>query len=132
MIGSFVATLASPQLSTAAWDILSLLKNSKTWLQTAGGLLLMLLGVAGLVVGGVFLIIKLMGSAQSAQKHGWGQIVMLLLAGGALAAGGLALISKLTSGSKTTIEQLGGGDIIAGLNHLGNLGSILPSIPGLF
>lgn len=132
MIGSFVATLASPQLSTAAWDILSLLKNSKTWLQTAGGLLLMLMGVAGLVVGGVFLIIKLMGSAQSAQKHSWGQIVMLLLAGGALAAGGLALISKLASGSKTTIEQLGGGDIIAGLNHLGNLGSILPSIPGLF
>lgn len=123
MIGTLVAPLVAPvaTLPTGAWDILSLLKNSKTWLQTAGGLVLMLLGVAAIVVGGIFLLIRLMGNSQGPQKHGWGQIILLLLAGGAMATGGLVLLQKMTSGAQTTINQLGGGSIL----------SLLPPIPGI-
>ncbi|BAS11925.1 hypothetical protein AHiyo8_02280 [Arthrobacter sp. Hiyo8] len=52
---------------TAAWDIKNLLSNAKTWVQTVGGLLLMLLGVAGLIWGGVLLVKKLMGNQQGGQ-----------------------------------------------------------------
>ncbi|WP_394941121.1 hypothetical protein [Psychromicrobium sp. YIM B11713] len=101
-----------PGSVTAAWDIKNLLTNSKTWAQTVGGLLLMLLGVVGLIWGGVLLIKKLMGNQQSGQGHGWGQILLLIIVGGALGTGGWTLISSVGSGGQTTIEDLGNGGTI--------------------
>ncbi|MDP9904782.1 hypothetical protein [Arthrobacter bambusae] len=97
---------------TAAWDIKNLLTNAKTWIQTVGGLLLMLLGVAGLIWGGVLLIRKLWGGKQNGQGHGWGEILLLIIVGGALGTGGWTLISAVGSGGQTTIEQLGNGGTI--------------------
>lgn len=108
-----------------AWDLLNMLKNSKNYTVTAGGLFLILLGTIGFITGGVFLVLKFMGGPQQQQKHGWGQIAMLLLFGGALATGGYQLLKTVTSGAQTTVTKLGGGDIVTPL-------SMLPGIPGLF
>lgn len=107
-----LACSAVVQLPTAAWDLKSFLENAKSYVQTVGGVLLMLLGAAGLVWGGVLLIKKLMGNQQQSHQHGWGQIVMLILIGGALGTGGWRFMSTVGSGGQTTIEELGGGTII--------------------
>ncbi|MFC4048396.1 hypothetical protein ACFOY4_01760 [Actinomadura syzygii] len=99
-------------LPTAAWDLRSFLENAKSYVQTVGGVLLMLLGAAGLVWGGVLLVRKLMGNQQQSHQQGWGQITMLILVGGALGTGGWQLISTVGSGGQTTIEELGGGTVI--------------------
>ncbi|MFG1858916.1 hypothetical protein ACGFJT_44275 [Actinomadura geliboluensis] len=103
---------AVTQLHVAAWDLKSFLENAKSYVQTVGGVLLMLLGAAGLVWGGVLLIRKLMGNQQQSHQHGWSQIIMLVLVGGALGTGGWQLISAIGSGGQTTIEELGGGTVI--------------------
>lgn len=115
----------------AAWDIKNLLTNAKTWVQTVGGLLLMLLGVAGLIWGGVLLVKKLMGNQQSGGQHGWGQILLLILVGGALGTGGWTLISTVGSGGQTTIEELGNGGtiIVQPWGDATNTGGI-PGLPG--
>lgn len=105
-------TRAQASLPDAAWDVKSFLENAKTYIQTVGGLLLMTLGAAGLIWGGVRLIQKLMGGQQHGQGDGWGRIVALILIGGALGTGGWTLISAVGSGGQTTIEDLGGGTII--------------------
>lgn len=113
-----VATLASP---TAAWDLMSFLQNAKSYIQSAGGALLMLLGAVGLVWGGVLLIKKLMGNPQTSQQTGWGTIVLLILVGGALGTGGWNLISTVGSGGQTTIMELGGGTAIVQPYDLGSI-----------
>lgn len=105
-------TQAQVSLPDAAWDVKSFLENARTYIQTVGGLLLMTLGAAGLIWGGVLLVKKLMGGQQHGQGHGWGQIILLILVGGALGTGGWTLISAVGSGGQTTIEDLGGGTIV--------------------
>lgn len=109
-------------LPTAAWDLQSFIGNAKDFAESAGGGLLMLMGVVGLIWGAVLLIKKLM----SGQQHGgagWGQIVLLILAGGALSTGGWSLVKKIGSGGQDTIEKLGegGGTIILQLQQLASL-----------
>ncbi|WP_257478312.1 hypothetical protein [Acidipropionibacterium jensenii] len=110
---------------TGAWDLLSMLKNSKNYTVTAGGLFLVLLGTVAFITGGVFLLLKFMGGPQQQQKHGWGTVIALLLLGGAVATGGYQLMKTVTSGAQATVTKLGGGDIVTQL-------SMLPGIPGLF
>lgn len=107
------AVLAQADLPTGAWDLTSFLQNAKSAIQGWGGGLLMLLGVAGLVWGGVLLIKKLMANPQTAgQQQGWGTIALLILVGGALATGGFQLVSTVGSGGEKTITDLGGGTVI--------------------
>ncbi|MEV7953031.1 hypothetical protein [Streptomyces sp. NPDC088141] len=106
------AVLTQASLPSAAWDLTSFLTNAKGQIQLWGGLLLMLIGAAGLVWGGVLLIKKLMGGQQHGQGHGWGQIALLILVGGALGTGGWSLISTVGSGGQQTITDLGGGTVI--------------------
>lgn len=98
----------------AAWDLLSFLENANAYLQIAGGALLMLLGVACLIWGGVVCVKKLTASAQAASQEHWSKIVVLILVGGAFMGGGWPLISKIGSGGEKTITELGGGTIIIG------------------
>ncbi|WP_026820072.1 hypothetical protein [Arthrobacter castelli] len=99
---------------SAAWDVKSLLTNAKTWVQTAGGMLLMLLGAAALVWGGVKLFKKLTASKQKGQETEWWEIIALIIVGGAMATGGWQLISMIGSGGQETIQDLGTGTVIVG------------------
>lgn len=96
-------------LPTGAWDVISFLNNSKSFVTVAGGALIMLLGTVCLVWGAVQLCKKIWGSGQAAQQITWVTVVALLICGGALSTGGWSLISKIGSGGQTTIEQLGTG-----------------------
>ncbi|MEY2233666.1 MULTISPECIES: hypothetical protein [Streptomyces] len=107
------AVLTQASLPSAAWDLTSFLTNAKAQVQLWGGSVLMLLGVAGLVWGGVLLIKKLMANPQSAgQQQGWGTIALLIIVGGALGTGGWTLIETIGSGGQQTITDLGGGTVI--------------------
>lgn len=107
------AVSSGNHLPVAAWDLMSLLSNTKTMVQTGGGLLLMLMGTAGLVWGGVLLIKKLMTHGQQgAQQHNWAMILILIIVGGAFAVGGFSLIQQIGSGGQKTITDLGNGAII--------------------
>ncbi|MCM2392708.1 hypothetical protein [Streptomyces albipurpureus] len=108
-----VAALTQASLPSAAWDLTSFLQNAKSQIQLWGGLLLMMIGAAGLVWGGVLLLKKLMANPQSAgNQQGWGTIALLILVGGALGTGGWSLISTIGSGGQQTITDLGGGTVI--------------------
>ncbi|MEW1548332.1 hypothetical protein [Streptomyces tsukubensis] len=110
--------LTQASLPSAAWDLTSFLENAKSQIQLWGGLLLMLLGAAGLVWGGVLLLKKLMANPQSAgNQQGWGTIALLILVGGALGTGGWQLISTIGSGGQQTITDLGGGTVIIQTTH---------------
>jgi membrane-bound ClpP family serine protease len=93
-------------LPTAAWDIVSFLGNALVYIKTAGGGLLMLMGIAALVWGGVLLTKKLMSGQQN--QDSWVKIICLVIIGGAIGVGGFNLVFMLGSGGKTTIEDLGG------------------------
>lgn len=95
----------------ASWDVGSFLENARGTIQLWGGALVGLLGVAAIVWGGVTLVLKLMANQQNEGKYSWMKIILLLLIGGALAAGGWALLDQVSSGGRTTIEELGGGTI---------------------
>lgn len=103
-------------LPSASWDLLSFLQSATNYVQGAGGALLVLMGTAGVVWGGVLLIKKLMASQQD--QTSWVKIIALILIGGALMVGGFNLISSIAAGGKTTIEDLGGGMILLGLDQL--------------
>ncbi|UJW28871.1 hypothetical protein L3Q67_26915 [Saccharothrix sp. AJ9571] len=110
---SEAAALAQARLPIAAWDVGGFLENAKSQIQTWGGLLLMLLGTAGLVWGGVLVVRKLMANQQTSnQQTGWMTIALLVLVGGALGVGGWQLVSTIGSGGQQTIEELGGGTVI--------------------
>ncbi|MFD7668109.1 hypothetical protein [Streptomyces sp. NPDC059788] len=107
------AVLTQASLPSAAWDLTSFLQNAKSQIQLWGGLLLMLIGAASLVWGGVLLLKKLMANQQTAgQQQSWGTIALLILVGGGLATGGWTLISTIGSGGQQTITDLGGGTVI--------------------
>ncbi|MEU3016588.1 hypothetical protein ABZ635_04225 [Nocardiopsis sp. NPDC007018] len=103
-------------LPSASWDLLSFLQSATSYVQGAGGALLVLMGTAGVVWGGVLLIKKLMASQQD--QTSWVKIIALILIGGALMVGGFNLISSIAAGGKTTIEDLGGGMIVLGIDQL--------------
>lgn len=128
-----VVASAAAQLPSAAWDLLSFLDNAKAYATKVGGGILLGLGVIGVIVGGVFLLIKLFGSQQSGSKHSWGQIAMLILIGGAMSTGGVGLMMKVGSGGETTIRDLGGGTAIAqsASEFAHNASLLVTSIPGL-
>lgn len=108
------AALVHTSLPTAAWDLTSFLENARSQLQLWGGLLLMLLGVVGLVWAGVLGTKKLLADPQTAgQQKSWGTIAVLVLVGGALGTGGWSFMSTVGSGGQQTIEDLGGGTVIA-------------------
>lgn len=114
------AALAQASLPAAAWDLTSFLENAKSQFQLWGGLLLMLLGVAGLIWSGVVSVKKLWAPPQTAgQQQSWGTIALLFLLGGALATGGWSFMSTVGSGGQQTIEDLGGGTVI--VQNLTNL-----------
>lgn len=106
------ATAPVVDLPHAAWDLLSFLGNAKTWVQTAGGALLALLGAVALVWGGVLLVKKLMANPQTSQQTSWVTIGLLIIVGGALLTGGWTLIATVGSGGQQTIEDLGGGTVV--------------------
>lgn len=93
-------------LPTAAWDLVSFLENAGEYVKTGGGALLILMGLAALVWGGVLLLKKLMGGQQN--QDSWIKIIGMMIIGGAIAVGGFTLIFTIGSGGKKTIEDLGG------------------------
>lgn len=96
-------------LQPAAWDLKTFLTNAKTYITDAGGLLLMLVGTAALIWGGVRLVQKLMAGQQGGAQISWATILLLILAGGALMTGGISLMTTIGGGGETTIRDLGGG-----------------------
>jgi hypothetical protein len=101
-----------PALPTAAWDLVSFLTNATSYVKTGGGALLILMGIAALVWGGVQLVIKLMGGAQSQNQTSWIKIILMIIIGGAIAVGGFSLVFTIGSGGKKTIDDLGGGTFL--------------------
>lgn len=99
-----------PALPTAAWDLNSFLENAGEFIKTAGGGLLVAMGLIALVWGGVLLLKKLMSGQQN--QDSWIRIIMLMIIGGAIAVGGFSLIFTIGSGGKKTIEDLGGSTIL--------------------
>lgn len=95
----------------AAWDLLSFLQNAKGYIQTAGGALLMLVGVVLIIWAGVKFAQHFL-SEQGKQTAPLHRAVIMLIAGGAMAGGGFTLLNTMASGGQTTIEQLGGGAAI--------------------
>jgi hypothetical protein len=100
------STAPIPTLPTAAWDVVSFFENAGEFVKTAGGGLLIAMGLIALVWGGVLLLKKLMAGQQN--QDSWIKIIMLMIIGGAIAVGGFGLIFTIGSGGKTTIEDLGG------------------------
>lgn len=98
-------------LPTAAWDLLSFLKNAKSYANLVGGALITLLGLLVVIWAAVLIAKKFFGSAQS-QQESWVKIIVMIIIGGALLAGGISLITAIAKGGKGTIEELGGGFII--------------------
>lgn len=107
---SKLATLAT-QLPGAEWDLVSFFDNAKVYLNTIGGGLISLLGLAILIWAGVLIAKKFFGG-QSAQQESWFKIVAMLLIGGALMWGGIALITTIAQGGEKTVKDLGGGFIL--------------------
>lgn len=101
---------APAALPTAAWDLVSFLQNAGEYVKIAGGALLILMGLAALVWGGVLLLKKLMGGPQN--QDSWVKVIGLMIIGGAIAVGGFSLIFTIGSGGKKTIEDLGGGTFL--------------------
>lgn len=97
-------------LPTAAWDLVSFLENAGEYVKTGGGALLVLMGLAALVWGGILVIKKLMSGQQN--QDNWLKIIGLMIVGGAIAVGGFSLIFTIGSGGKKTIEDLGGGTFL--------------------
>lgn len=95
------------ELITANWDVRTFLTNGASYVEVAGGLLLILLGTVGVVWGGVLLIKKLMAGQQD--QTSWGKIILLILIGGALGIGGWQLMEQIASGGQKTILDIGGG-----------------------
>lgn len=107
------AAFAQVSLPSAAWDLSSFLENARAQVQVWGGLVLMLMGAAALVWGGVLLLKKLWANPQTAsQQAGWGTIAALIIVAGALGTGGWQFIETVGSGGQQTIEDLGGGTVI--------------------
>ncbi|WP_049576790.1 hypothetical protein [Nocardiopsis sp. SBT366] len=102
-------------LPFASWDLLSFFENATNYVRMAGGSLLALMGTVGVVWGGVLLVKKLMASQQD--QTSWVKIIGLIFIGGALMVGGFSLISTIAAGGRTTIEDLGGGMILFGLDQ---------------
>jgi hypothetical protein len=98
-------------LSPAAWDLVSFLKNAKVYANTVGGALITLLGLAVVIWAAVLIAKKFFGSNQG-QGDSWAKIVVMIIVGGALLAGGITLITTIAKGGKATIEELGGGFIL--------------------
>lgn len=124
MTKSFEAVLAQGNLPTAGWDLTTFLESAKSQIQTWGGALLMLVGVAALVWGGIQLIKKVWGNSQHGQEKSWSSIALLVLIGGALSTGGWNLMQTVGSGGQRTIEDLGGGTVILGVNNLLTSGTL--------
>lgn len=125
------AAEAVAHLPVANWDLLSFLDNAKTYAKNVGAGVLLLLGVVAVVVGGVFLCIKLFGSQQAGQKHGWFQIIALIIVGGALSTGGVTLMMDIGGGGEDTIRELGGGTaIVQELGAADAPGVLTGNLPG--
>lgn len=93
----------------ADWDLKNLLKGASNYIQDAGSLFLVLLGIAMIVWGGYKLAKKLMGNPQQGGGDSWFTIILLIFVGGALMVGGFALLSDIAAGGKKTIEEIGQG-----------------------
>jgi hypothetical protein len=119
-IEATTSTAGIQALPTAAWDVVSFFENAGEFVKTAGGGLLVAMGLVALVWGGVLLLKKLMAGQQN--NDSWIKIIMLMIVGGAIAVGGFALIFTIGSGGKTTIEDLGGATFLWGGAQLLGLG----------
>lgn len=95
------------QLAPAAWDLNSALQNGAKFIKTSGGYLLIAMGLAALVWGGILLLKKLMSGQQN--QDSWVKIIMLMIVGGAISTGGFVLIMEIGGGGEKTIKELGGG-----------------------
>lgn len=93
------------------WDLKSFLENSTDYLKLVGGLLIALIGLAGVIWAAVKIIGKLMG-AQSAQQTSWGLVITLFIVGGAMMVGGGALVFDIAAGGQQTVRDMGGGTIL--------------------
>ena len=106
-----------PALPVADWDIVSLLTNTKSLGKVIGGAVIGLIGVILLIVGGVFVGIKLWGNPQSGVTKSWLIIGLMILIGGAMLTGGWTLLENVSSGGQKTVEELGGGFIVLGRDN---------------
>lgn len=103
---------ALPVAAGGGWDLTSFLTNAGEYVRVAGGALLILMGLAALVWGGVLLLKKLMSGQQN--QDSWIKIIGLVIVGGAIAVGGFGLIFTIGSGGQQTIEDIGGGTLLFG------------------
>jgi hypothetical protein len=104
-----------PVLPVADWDIVSLLTNGKDLGKVIGGAIVGLIGVILLIVGCVFVGIKLWGNPQNGVTKSWLIIGLMILIGGGMLTGGWSLLENVSSGGQKTIEELGGGMIVTDL-----------------
>lgn len=105
-------------LPLGAWDLVSFFTNAKNYGTILGGGFVSLIGLV-LVVVAVFQAAKnFLGNGQG--NKSWVLIVFMFILGGALLGGSIAFVLNIAAGGQTTIEDLGGGFIIApGLIGLG-------------
>ena len=95
-------------LIIGAWDLASALNNGKVLMQTLGGSLLGVMGVAAVVVA----VVKAFGKVTNDQSRAtWGKIIGTFLLGGMMLAGGIGLFIDIAGGAKETVDDLGGGII---------------------
>lgn len=98
--------MTNASLILAEWDLVSFFNNSKKYLETVGGGLITLLGLALLIWG----FVKMMGKIKDGDRSqtGWGAIIGMIIIGGAMLFGGIALVMQIGQGGQKTITDLGG------------------------
>lgn len=108
--GSVASAVGGPR--AADWDLLSALTNAEKYGRLLGGAVITLVGLILVIVAIVFLAKKFLAGQQS-QSAGWGKIIVMGIIGGALMAGGIVWVIDIAQGGKATIDDLGGGMILA-------------------
>lgn len=92
----------------ASWSLTNLLGNANSWIQVTGGLLLVLMGTAGIIWAGARIWQRLVTPTKgSGAPVSLPKTLALLFVSGALAAGGWQLMSTVSSGGEQTIMDIG-------------------------
>lgn len=113
MLDQFFASAHSAGMTLfGAWDLKNLLTGAQAYAKDAGGMFIVLLGIAMIIWGGFKLAKKLMANQQQGAQESWFTIILLIFVGGALMVGGFALLSDIAEGGKKTIEEIGQGFIM--------------------
>lgn len=112
-------------LALSGWELGTFLENVFSTIKDWGGLVILIIGAAMIVVS-VYQVAKALMSHGQGQTS-WPKIIIMFLLGGALiAAGGAAAsgtdvfgwLTNIGAGGRETIDQLGGGSTTTILWHM--------------